>query len=339
MVTNIPQNLRTPEMLRWYFARYLPDSSPPKDPSKDKSKPWRKFKSAVLPHKVPAPPVELARPRRSKSGNRKSTQERERGHILDAIREAMVHELEMSRDEVAMVEARGRAIVEKVVLAPKLSTLARLIAERETRMEELEEAHILLARTVMSAVGKEMDRRQREEGRKVREGEIRRRERLRAETGSKQASDGEDGGGWIGTVRDTIVGLGSVFERIIWGEPDHSPAMDRLVQVIGPFVEEARQRDAQYGARLALKSIWARPGVSPNRAGDKQKEKPSQTSPDSEGKSTYDTVWSALYDLEAEYLRPYQPLIRRRSILLYPLELIGILAPTGLPATDLAFLR
>jgi hypothetical protein len=390
MITNIPQNLRSPDMLRWYFGRYLPDGPAPENTTNGqdgKTKPWQRLKSAIEPRKAVAPPVEQARPRPSgKSDKRKIAHDR--GNILDPFRELMTQELEMSRDEIAEVEARGRTLVENVVLAPKLSTLAKLIAEREQRMEELEEAHILLAKAVMDAVGKEMDKRRRAESRGARQGEIRRRQMLRTEARSHQGHSktlsGENGGGWLGAARDAIANLVLVIESLVWGEPDRSEGMDKLVQVIGPFVEEARRRDAEYGvvpwargvvAQVRLKIQGKQSRTKGSEAGGKNPEESKKTqanghaphsraeshptskqpasptslgngsSSSTNGKSpisptpTYDTVWSALYDLEPDYLLPYRPFSRKRSIFWYPLELIGILTPTGLPSIDLAFRR
>ncbi|CAE6500165.1 unnamed protein product [Rhizoctonia solani] len=355
MVTNIPQSLRTPQMLRWYFGRYLPDGPAPENPQNVDRKgetSWKKLKSAVRPIKSVRAPLDTKPKGRSKrsriEGDRPNSQVFKAG------------ELEMDPDQIEEVEARGWDLVENVVLAPKLSTLARLIAEREKRMEELEGAHIHLAQTVMTAVGTEIRTRRSEEIRKAREGEIRRRERLRADVTSEARTssfDGEDGGSVLGAVRDGMARLQMSIERFALGRPDRSEAMDKLVQAIGPFVEEAWKRDSQYGVIPWLKSTiawaWAKVGMKPRQSIEGQAKGngvgqngqrsslndqslyPSPVSPS----SSYETVWDALYDIECSDLHPYHPLTRARSIFLYPLELIGILAPTALPTVDLAFRR
>ncbi|KAJ1306523.1 hypothetical protein OPQ81_007524 [Rhizoctonia solani] len=356
MVTNIPQNLRTPQMLRWYFGRYLPDGPAPEEPKSDdrkRTKSWKWLKSAVRPTNAVRSPLDAKpkdRAKRSKvEGKRPDKQ------IF------MAAELEIDHDQIEEVEARAWDLVENVVIAPKLSTLARLLTEREQRMEELEEAHIHLAQTVMAAVGTEIKTRRKEEIRKAREGEIRRRERLRADAKSQQAHTsslgGEDGGGSLGAIRDGATRLRLSIERFALGQPDKSDAMDKLVQTIGPFVEDAWRRDAQYGVipwiKSAISWLLARINTKPHQSvGDQVKgngveQKAHNSSYNGQSSrantvgpsSAYETVWDALYDMDPNYLHHYHPLTRSRSIFLYPLELIGILPPTGLPTIDLAFRR
>ncbi|CAE6538042.1 unnamed protein product [Rhizoctonia solani] len=355
MVTNIPQNLRTPQMLRWYFGRYLPDGPAPKgheDENQKAANPWTKFKSAVRPTHSVRSPLDVKpkdKPKRSRIEG-----ERPNAQVF------MANELEMDPDQIEEVDARGWKLVENVVIAPKLSTLARLIADREKRMEELEESHIHLARTVMAAVGTEIRTRQREEIRKVQEGDIRRRERLRADARSEQAPtsslNGESGGGSLGAIRDGLAQLRISIGRFALGRPDRSEAMDKLVQAIGPFIEEAGRRDAQYGVVPWFTSIiaWIRAKISrkPHQTVEDQSNgngvgqsgycAPSNgqsSHPNTANPPAYQTVWDALYDMDPDDLRHYHPLARKRSIALYPLELIGILTPTGLPTVDLAFRR
>ncbi|KAG8732546.1 hypothetical protein FRC11_012747, partial [Ceratobasidium sp. 423] len=355
MITNIPQSLRTPQMLRCYFGRYLPDGPAPENPQNDGqkgAKPWKRFKSAVRPVNSVRAPLD-AKPKDT-SKRPRIEGDRPNSQIF------MAGELEMDPDHIEDVEARGWSLVENVVIAPKLSTLARLITEREQRMEELEEAHIHLAQTVMAAVGTEIRTRRREETRKAREGEIKRRERLRADAtsqGHTSSLGGEDGGGPLGAIRDVAARLRISIERFALGRPDRSEAMDKLVQAIGPFVEEAWKRDSQYGVVPWFKSAiaWVRAKVSGKprqpveyQAKENKVEQNGQHSglngrsspPNPAGSSSsYETVWEALYDVDYNDLHPYHPLTRGRSILFYPLELIGILTPTGLPTVDLAFRR
>ncbi|KAH7335584.1 hypothetical protein B0J17DRAFT_670686 [Rhizoctonia solani] len=355
MVTNIPQNLRTPQMLRWYFGRYLPDGPAPEDPeSTDRKggKLWKNLKSGFRPKKSVRSPLD-AKPK-DKTKRPKIEGDRPDTQIF------MASELEIDPEQIEEVETRGWKLVENVVIAPKLSTLARLIMEREKRMEELEEAHIHLAKTVMAAVATEIRTRRREEGRAAREGEMRRRAKLRVDAKSQQAGassmGGGDGGGPLGAVWDGVVRLRMSIERFALGIPDHSPAMDKLVQAIGPFVEEARSRDAQYGVIHWFKSTLAWVSAKASRKPSQSTEGPAQTnglgqngqptSPNGQpsrsnltNPSPYGTVWDALYDMDPSDLRDYHPLARKGSKFLYPLEFIGILTPTGLPTVDLAFHR
>ncbi|CAE6413902.1 unnamed protein product [Rhizoctonia solani] len=351
MITNIPQNLRSPQMLRRYFGRYLPDGPAPESLENDgskRTKSWNKFKSVVRPANAVRSPLDT----KSKDKSKRSRVEGER----PSPHASMADELEIDPEQIEEVEVRGRKLVESVVIAPKLSALAKLITDQGKRMEELEEAHIHLAKTVMSAVGVEIKTRRREEARKVREGEIRRRERLRADAKPQQAhvsSSAEEGngGGLLGAVQDGAARLQMSVERFALGRPDRSEVMDKLVHAIGPFVEEAWRRDSQYGVIPWFKSAigLARAKMSRNsRPSTEDQAKPNERHSFSNGhshfnstdaSSVYGTVWDALYDMDPNDLHPYHPVTRTRSILFTPLELIGILTPNGLPTVDLSFAR
>ncbi|ELU44234.1 hypothetical protein AG1IA_01737 [Rhizoctonia solani AG-1 IA] len=130
--------------------------------------------------------------------------------------------------------------------------------------------------------------------------------------------------------------------------PDRSEVMDKLVHAIGPFVEESCRRDLQYGvmswfsstfgtvrAKVGSKSHSSEQGQAESNGAEQN----GQHSSNDANASVYRTIWDALYDMDPSDLRPFHPITRRRSILFTPLELIGILAPTGLPTIDLAFAR
>lgn len=261
MVTNIPRTLRTPEMLRWYFGRYLPEAPGPNqvtEVEENISRIWRKITS-IRPRPKPAPPMELVRHHNGRLHKQKPPDDKDQQQALTPKTPAAARELEMSNEEAdaAKVEKRGLMLVENVVIAPKLSGLADMLEKREKAIEELEEGHIALAKAVMARVGKEVGRREREEKRKLREGWVRRRMRLREEAhaqGNLGVRGGEeDGGGRLGAVRDWFESVGWVVERLWWGEPDRSLEMDEMVRVIAPFVEQARKRDSEYGVW-----VWAR---------------------------------------------------------------------------------
>jgi hypothetical protein len=407
MVTNIPQNMRTPRMLRWYFGRYLPEPAGQGDSGDGlkKGRSWRKL--VPVRRKTADIPIE-PKPHDGKLHKLNPAVGEGKPLDPDIHVEAAAREFEINLEDASRVNIRGMELVENIVLAPKLSGMAELIKKREEALEELEGAHITLAKAVMTEVGKEIGRRAREENRKGREGEIRRRERVREEVqrqgGQVAAGDGEDGGGRLGGVRDRLERAWWVVERLVWGEPDRSREVDELVIKIGPFVEKAQQRDAQYGVRVWARGVsaWVRSkleekrkvaqkgeeeevdgsgggspvdevkkrqhttgegnGYADGSSGD-AKSPTSPTSPTSQippsptmnghnspthrttlpgpdaPSPSNDTVWSALHSLPSTTLHRFLPYTRKRSIFLYPLELVGLLAPTALPTIDLSFFR
>ncbi|KAG9124864.1 hypothetical protein FRC07_009950 [Ceratobasidium sp. 392] len=411
MVTNIPQNIREPKMLRWYFGRYLPE--PPKqgdlDSQGNRVKSWKNI--VPVRSRKAVPPIEVLKPHNGKL--HKVNPELSKGKPLnpDTHEDAAIREFEMTREDIPRVDSRGMELIENIVLAPKLSGLADLIRRREQEMERLEEAHITLAKAVMNGVAKEMGRRAKEENRRSREGELRRRQRARKEirrTGGRSVNGSEDdGGSWLGGIRDQLERAWWVAETLIWGEPDRSSETDELVKKIGPFVELAQVRDAEYGVgvwaqdlstwmKLKLKarreentkkglegdgseegnlpdedknrrktmdrddnisnldSKTASPSTSPTSPASKhpappagvpptnghtslaQQKSPSQSR---KPKSSDSTIWTALHLLPPDILHRFHPHTRKRSIFLYPLELVGLLNPTALPTIDLSFLR
>ncbi|KAF8596736.1 hypothetical protein BDV93DRAFT_610707 [Ceratobasidium sp. AG-I] len=413
MVTNIPRTLRTPEMLRWYFGRYLPEPPAPgqdkEEGGKSKLKPWKQIRRQTKPE----PPLELVKPHDGRLHKHKPPEHKDQQHALSPYTPEAAREFEVNnnKEDQEKIEKRGLMLIENVVIAPKLSGLADMIEKREKMIEELEEGHIALGKAVMARVGKEIGRRGREEGRRVKEGRVRRRMRLREEAQAQEKlgirGGEEDGGGRMGAVRDWFEGVGWIIERFVWGEPDRSAEMDEMVRVIAPFVEQAKKRDSEYGVRVWARGVVAcvkkkmeerrqgketatgenvngSEGESPTDGddnkprttldeGDGRSKRGSEdlklpTSPTSNGHtspeatspenrrttsirrttsptpqghvdSAHDTVWSALYSLPASTLRPYHPHIRDRSILFYPLELVGILGTRALPSIDLAFRR
>ncbi|KAG8703662.1 hypothetical protein FRC08_002703 [Ceratobasidium sp. 394] len=399
MVTNIPRNIREPKMLRWYFGRYLPE--PPKQGDSDDGgqlNSWQKF---IPSREIPS--IEVPKPHNGKL--HKVNPAVSKGKPLDPEThvEAAIREFEMTFKDVPRVDSRGMELIEHVVLAPKLSGLADLIQRREEEMEQLEEAHILLAKAAMAGVAKEMGRRAREEHRKVREGEIGRRARaregLRQKGGETASGNEEDGGGSLGGFRDRLEKVWWAVERLVWGEPDRSPETDELLRKVGPLVELARARDAEYGVGVWARgaSAWIKLKLEERREGDSKREperggnehgkpvegdektrgttdesnKPTDSGSKAAGSlaspispalvpptnghvspaqhrsssqphdsnPSDDTVWTALHSLPPDTLQRFHPYTRQSSIVLYPLELAGLLSPELLPTIDLAFLR
>ncbi|KAG8795431.1 hypothetical protein FRC12_014594 [Ceratobasidium sp. 428] len=256
MVTNIPQNIREPKMLRWYFGRYLsePLKSGESDDGGNQTKSWKK----IIPSRRGKVSARTDVPKPHDGKLHKTNPAVSKGLPLnpDSQEDAAIQEFEMTKDDVEWVNWRGEDLIENVVLAPKLSGLADLIQRREKEMEELEAAHILLAKAVMGGVAKEMTRRAKEENRTFRAGELSRRQRAREELrheGVRNVTGDQDGGGWLGGLRDRLERAWWVVEILVWGKPDRSSETNELVSIIGPFVELAQTRDAEYGI-----GVWAR---------------------------------------------------------------------------------
>ncbi|KAG8795439.1 hypothetical protein FRC12_014602 [Ceratobasidium sp. 428] len=256
MVTNIPQNIREPKMLRWYFGRYLPEPLKPGEPDDggNQTKSWKK----IIPSRKGKVSVRTDVPKPHDGKLHKINPAVSKGLPLnpDSQEDAAIREFEMTKEDVKWVNKRGEDLIENIILAPKLSGLADLIQRREKEMEELEAAHILLAKAVMGGVAKEMARRAKEESRNYREGELSRRQRAREELrhkGVRNVTGDQDGGGWLGGFRDRLERAWWVVEILVWGKPDRSSETNELVSIIGPFVELAQTRDAEYGI-----GVWAR---------------------------------------------------------------------------------
>lgn len=173
----------------------------------------------------------------------------------------------------------GDSLVAKVVLVRKMGELASLHHRREEMLQKLEMAHIRLAEHVKTAVIKHMKSRE---------------EAASKEKGKNRESDVEKGEGKENEEDHTIE------------NPDH---LDLIEKVIGPFI----QRDPHVSFLDRAVNLWV-------RCRDKVLRRPPSTvtlppsALTSSAPSPHPSIWSALHSLPREYLTPYQPLVRVRSI-------------------------
>lgn len=211
-------------------------------------------------------------------------------------------------------------LIERVVIVPKLSSLAKLVAARERDLEDLEKAHMALATNVLRAARRRIAQVEREKQWELRKqhGEVR---------------------WWEETAVARIVGGAWVWQD---DESEDSTALDTLVQAMQPFIDAADRRTNYY-------STWRRLGQWLRLVLLRQPPKKSEPAPNFD---TVDNVWDVLLSLPRDLLVPYQPATRTRhaSWLLLPFNtvidaVLGWLRPherrwiEHLPTIDLVFTR
>ncbi|KZV92098.1 hypothetical protein EXIGLDRAFT_749824 [Exidia glandulosa HHB12029] len=210
--------------------------------------------------------------------------------------------------------------IENVTIVPKLSALAKLVAARERDLEDLEMAHIALARNVIRAVRRRTAQLERE-----------RQAELRKQQGSERW--------WDDTFIARVAGGSWVWQD---DESEDFTALDTLVQALQPFVEAADRREAYY-------STWRRLRRWVSVVLFRQTPTMPEPAPSFE---TSDNIWDVLLSLPREILVPYQPQTRTRhgALMLLPFNTVidavsSWLHPhqrrwiEHLPTIDLAFSR
>jgi Cytosolic domain of 10TM putative phosphate transporter len=193
----------------------------------------------------------------------------------------------------AFVEGESQTpIIERVVIARKMSELQSQLERREEVLRKLEANHLKLARRVLTAVKERL-----EEGeltgttRKT----VRRKEKAKDPEQGKEGKDGE--------------GSGEEDEHI--SKVAREERMKVLVEALGPFVKEftplkrkpGKTRPESYTRLLKSKPVSRSDSIetvaTPAENGVYPPPSPL------EGKQT---IWDVLHSLPRDYLDPYQPL-------------------------------
>ncbi|RDB18089.1 Calcium permeable stress-gated cation channel 1 [Hypsizygus marmoreus] len=185
-------------------------------------------------------------------------------------------------------------VIERVVIARKMTELASLLERREEILRLLETAHIKFANKALIAVKAAMERK----------------------VANKPIASGKSRATEIARQRRS---LAVDAER---GEPqeltlDEQARMDQLIEVIGPFVEEF---DVQYSiSRRSRKRISASSHYAFRKLRLQGSEDfdGAQTPPNSQGypprptdqPQPHKTIWEALHSLPRSSLDAYQPLV------------------------------
>lgn len=284
MVTNIPQHLRSEKDLGDYFTYYL---------SRDVDKPAVPFVTTgtVQPGMINKFAAFLF--------NR-------------AKRLPIAHMMGGRTSDDGVLEERGEhgrapVIVERVVIARKMTELASLLERREDVLKRLETAHIKLARKVLTAVKHAMDRQERQRVSASRPGMKRFTSKIALDILPKrmvapEITEEREAGG-AGNVGETKRGV---------EEKDASSDMDLLIRELRPFVEEFGVQnllDTTPTARVirTLKSSFRR---VMDRT-DEDEDRPFQSLPSETDRRT---IWDVLYSLPRQSLDPYQPLVHLQAL-------------------------
>lgn len=284
MVSNIPHQLRTDQLLKEYFEYYM--SRKLEKPSMgitsstqpgflNKSFAFLFNRAKRIPAHLPTIPLIPHSDGRSESSDAK-------------------HE-PATTSTASNSNSDDIPVIERVVIARKMTELASLLERREEILRLLETAHVKLAHKTLLAVKAAMDRR----------------------VANKPMASGKTRAAEVVRKRRS---LAVDPER---GEPqeatlDEQARMDQLIEVIGPFVEEFCMEDSL--ARRSKKAI----STSSKHAFRKLRSQGSEDSDDNQSPTTRvyppspppgqhpchgQTIWEALHGLPRSSLDAYQPLV------------------------------
>lgn len=195
-------------------------------------------------------------------------------------------------------------VIERVVIARKMTELASLLERREDILRSLEVAHIRLAKKTLLAVSKEMERRR--------------------EMGGDHSSSRDDAPpkDKDDKKRDTDSDLESGLRSPL----NNASSMDLLIRTLAPFVKEfdvAAQTTSstRKAVNKSKHALWHRRIPSPRESGHdltaltkiSSSETGSTSNPADSNTHTHTshppTIWDALLSLPRAALDPYQPLI------------------------------
>ena len=192
------------------------------------------------------------------------------------------------------VEGGSQApIIERVVIARKMSELQSQLERREEVLRKLEESHIKLARRALKAVKQKIENPHKRELWESKDKPFGRRKGK-----SEDPEQGEEG--------ECGEGRGEGDEEI--SNAAKEERMKVLIEALGPFVKEFMSLKCKPGKLLPeshTKLLKSEPVEQPNMATVEAENGMYPPSPPLKGGQT---IWDVLHSIPRDYLDPYQPL-------------------------------
>ncbi|KAG6840979.1 hypothetical protein C0991_002869 [Blastosporella zonata] len=270
MVSNVPASLRNEKDLKEYFEFYM---------SRKLHKPSMGITSTVQPgflnksfaflfNRAKRIPARL--PLFSQGGE------------ADTLKANQHSDSTTSRG--AAQSANNAPLIERVIIARKMTSIASLLERRENILRLLETAHIKLANKALAA---------------VKEATEMRRANLPISSGQNRAAE-------IAKRRRSMDP-----EHGTHAEVDEDARMDQLIEVLGPFVEEFGIQESLFvrsrkvldaSSKYAFRKFWAQPSEDSVAI-----DTPASSSPLKDHQ--HKTIWDALHSIPRSSLDTYQPLI------------------------------
>lgn len=301
MVTNVPHSLRDEKELKEYFEYWL---------SRKIEKPSMGITSSTQPGLLNKTLAFLF--------NRAKTIPARVQNVLPTSSKDS-EDRQSAEVKVEPLTEDGPPIVERVVIARKMTELASLLERREEILRLLETAHIKLANKALAAVKEAMDRKKSQkpisQHRSTRAIEIAKKRRSAAAADVERGVVGGEGGS----------GSGDLHTKHCDTEPmPEEERMEKLIEVLGPFVREfgmakpkTRKRDFALSKRLRRSHVRDNSDSTTESSGSSSSEASTMDScypPFSErrkfnARRARTTVWDALFSLPRGTLDAYQPLV------------------------------
>ena len=287
MVSNIPNSLRNEKDLQEYFEYYM---------SRKVEKPSMGLTSSTQPGFLNKSFAFLFNRAKRLPAHLPPLVRHERGHSDEG---------EESNKEEKRKESRrtlDTPVVERVVVARKMTELASLLVRREEILVLLETAHIKLANKALAAVKSAMERK----------------------TAHKPIAQATSKSSVVAQKRRS---LAADAER---GEPqegtmDEEERMEQLIDVLGPYVDEfgmqrslsiRSKKAVSRTSRQAFRKLRTQPSASEDSDNSDSpvndyppSSSPTKSHPHSAESDSDKTVWDALLSLPRTSLDAYQPLV------------------------------
>ncbi|KAG6337317.1 hypothetical protein ID866_1779 [Astraeus odoratus] len=193
-------------------------------------------------------------------------------------------------EQAQRAQAGDIPVIERVVIARKMTELASLLERREEVLSALEEAHVKLAKKTLEAVAREIERR-----------------RVAVECSNMGGVVTGPSSGQVGDLESQVPAT------------DSTAKVDLLVKTLAPFLKEchvpSKIRSSIRRNVKKTKIAFRRDGNWPSRGSEPDNDivvlrnisNESQT-PENQEKR-FKTVWDALFSLPRSVLDPYQPLV------------------------------
>ncbi|KAF8170067.1 hypothetical protein BJ912DRAFT_998262 [Pholiota molesta] len=295
MVSNIPSSLRNEKALQQYFEYYMTRkvgkpsmgiTSSTQPGFLNKSLAFLFHRAKQIPDRLPIKPlIHKDQDEQSEEGNKTTPKRSGSRKILD----------------------RDVPIIERVVVARKMTELASLLERRETILALLEAAHVKLANKALTAVKAAMERKAANKpiGQVASKSmEIVRKRRSVAKAHAAAAAD-------VDAERGEPQEEGTV---------DEEERMEQLIAVLGPFVEAfGTQRSLSTRSKKAVSRTSRQAFKKLRTQGSEDSEShvnvsayppsPTASSPRTHAFGGEQTVWEALLSLPRTSLDAYQPLV------------------------------
>ncbi|PBK74975.1 hypothetical protein ARMSODRAFT_500296 [Armillaria solidipes] len=203
------------------------------------------------------------------------------------------HESKDGKDHPSAPDPESVPVIDRVVVARKMTELASLLERREDILRLLETAHIKLARTALEAVKKAMHQKE----------------------ANKPFSRSNSRAKLVARQRKSIADV-EQGDAELEGTLSEEERMEQLIKVLGPFVDEfelrergARLKKSSHGSNHVFQQLRTEGSTDSDEGSSESPTAYPPTSANGRRRKRKTTIWEALLSLPRSSLDAYQPLV------------------------------